>query len=60
MESVLAEPFPWTVSQGFIHGFVSFNNSVRSSVMDLIHINQPVDLLQAAIGSRIDIRIAWK
>jgi hypothetical protein len=55
--TVLAEPFPGTVSQGFIHVLGVFNNPLQSDEMDFVHANHPVRTIVGAIPARIDIRI---
>jgi hypothetical protein len=54
---VLAEPFPWTVTQGVIPVLVSVNNKLPNPDMDFIHACQPVRAMVGAIPTLIDIRI---
>ena len=43
--AVLAEPFPWTVSQGVILILAIVNSKLLSSDLDFIHANHPVRII---------------
>jgi hypothetical protein len=57
VQEMLAEPFPWTVSQGVILILVIVNNQLKKSDMDYIHANHPVRTMVGSIPTLTDIRI---